>query len=852
MQKWHYHYEKNKDEGLGHMNRMCFAIAVLLSLAVYHTAAQGIPSDTDAFINHHFLLQDSYRRVLCVSGDALCPAEVTTTVPCLTLTCAHTPQTYTVADTFTTIQDAADNAQPGDLIIILPGHYRGVQVEGRGGEDGAYIHFLGWGEPGSIIVDEVASPDSEWLRDLFYFIDSHHIIIQNLAFEGAERAGIFSSGYFSDTGHFSHHFIVMDVYSHDNGVWGLHTTSTSIMLIQDSTFTGSAEEHGAYISGSGDHVVIRRNVFQGNTASGLQVNADPQTATEEVWYWLSNSTDNTCDIAEDDIWSTEWEDVKACYDSQGLPDLGEYFEDGISQDLIIEQNVITGNGASGGAGINLASVRESVVRNNLIYGNGAAGIACWDNGYTEEKELESSQFGCQRVQISNNTLVDETGGRGALILNQDARDLVVANNIILRDRFDAYEITGRSGQGLTSVANAYFAQVVDESPGTVLIDSDATSGSVTGFSVQDGLANFVAPGFAPWVLLDDPWPVLNPDRPDYHLRSDSPWTTIANPSYSSISDLAGLPRTGSELGAYGTSPEAKAALLQMVPGGWITYRLPEGHIYRLAAAEGAEPQDISSALDALAPAATDEWLNISPDGAWLLLSTERFDPACNGWACLVLVDAGLTSYEVVRVGSDVIHPSGFSAIGPDVIVYPSASEAHATDLWALKRVDGLWIGPTLLTSDSPYNWNSLPAISADGSRILFDCGNEPYGGTGTAICEVNIDGSEFLVRFDAGDGVALHHADYAPEGIVFESNWEGNERIWYAEPESELVLVLGDFGNDNSPCVLSDGRVVSLWLGRPGNDPGYHEIKVMSSEGSASFMALTDVDVLDGGLGCGG
>jgi hypothetical protein len=322
------------------------------------------------------------------------------------------------------------------------------------------------------------------------------------------------------------------------------------------------EEHGAYISGSGDHVVIRRNVFQGNEAAGLQVNADPQTATEEAFWWIANATGDTCGISEDDVWSTEWEAVKACYDSQGLPDLGDAFEDGVSEDLIIEQNVINGNGAAGGAGINLASVRHSTVRNNLIYGNDAAAIACWDDAYSEDKELPSSNFGCQNVRIVNNTMVDVTGGRGSLIIVRDAHDMTVINNIIIRDRFDAYEVAERSGTGLRSGANAYSALSIEDSPGTVLLDTDPTSGSVTGFSVPDGLANFIAPGFAPWVLLDGPWPVPNPDRPDYHLRPDSAWVVMAHPDYSPSLDLNGDLRTRTEIGALAAGTGTAAAYMR--------------------------------------------------------------------------------------------------------------------------------------------------------------------------------------------------------------------------------------------------------------------------------------------------
>ncbi len=542
------------------MKKRLWVLMLLLLLSINGVLAQApLPpaeADADAFLETNFLLQDTYARVLCASQNNACPAEVTATVPCLTTACQRHAATYPITETYATIQAAVEVAQAGDLIIITPGRYRGVEIENTGGAGGAYIHLLGWGDPGSIIIDSPADPDKNYLRHHFYFINAHHYIIQNLAFEGAENgAGIFFSGFFSYSGTFAHHVIVMDTYSHDNYKWGLHTTATSYVLIQDSVFAGSEDEHGVYISGSGDHMIIRRNVFQGNNASGLQVNADPQVAALELFYWLGNTTGDTCGLSEDDVdgGTAIWADVKDCYDGQGLPDLGMFIEDGISEQLIIEQNVMMGNGAGGAAGINLASVRHTIVRNNLVYGNGAAGIACWDNNYAEDKGLPSSEFGCLDVTIVNNTIVDESGGRGALILNQDARDMTVFNNIIIRDRFDAYEITGRSGQGLRSGANYYSAQVVDVSPGAILLDNDAASGSLTSFSVNDGLANFVAPGFELWVLLDGPWPTLNPARPDYHPVASSILIHMGNPDYSPTLDIMGTLRNGTTVGVYAAS-----------------------------------------------------------------------------------------------------------------------------------------------------------------------------------------------------------------------------------------------------------------------------------------------------------
>ena len=101
---------------------------------------------------------------------------------------------------------------------------------------------------------------------------------------------------------------------------------------------------------------------------------------------------------------------------------------------------------------------------------------------------------------------------------------------------------------------------------------------------------------------------------------------------------------------------------------------------------------------------------------------------------------------------------------------------------------------------------------------------------------------------DTGD---LHSPDYAPDGgIVFEAGWEGEE-IWRLPAgAAEPVKITNVFNNDNSPCVLPDGRIASLWLNRPGGS-GEHELKVMSSDGSDYFMLLPDIDVADIGIGCG-
>jgi hypothetical protein len=291
-------------------------------------------------------------------------------------------------------------------------------------------------------------------------------------------------------------------------------------------------------------------------------------------------------------------------------------------------------------------------------------------------------------------------------------------------------------------------------------------------------------------------------------------------------------------------------------GPWITYRIDD-HLYRIEAAAGATAEDLTVALDALEPRAPDEGVNISPDGGWLLFSTERF--GCGGWACLALVDSGVVSGAAVTVtGTGVIHTEGRSAVasGGNLIVYPTFDGPHSQDLFAITDDGTGWSAPQLLTADSPFQFHDFPAISGDGLKVLMDCGDV----SGEAsLCEVGCDGTGFVTLLSPGDAVApagaegLHHPDYAADGsYLVEIRIDGNDTLWSLAAAGVAPTPVGGLTNDNSPCGLADGRVASLWLERPGNGDGFHELKVMAADGSDQLMLVTGVDVFDVGLGCGG
>lgn len=306
----------------------------------------------------------------------------------------------------------------------------------------------------------------------------------------------------------------------------------------------------------------------------------------------------------------------------------------------------------------------------------------------------------------------------------------------------------------------------------------------------------------------------------------------------------------------------------------VVYRAGK-HVYRLEARAGAQPEDVSKALDRLGPG-TDHYINTSPNGEWLLVQTTRF--GCpKDMECLTVVSKNLCAAQTVLTGGlpPTVDGEG-AAIADDgsFIVFPASGGPHVRDLWIARR-EGAYFGKAaLLTKDSEALFNQQPALSNDGTRVLFDCGGQPGPERGTSICEVKTDGTDLRVVVAANQGpidgepAALHHADYMPDGtIAFEGSWNrGAEQIWHLppiEPEGDTTPQSNDnerrrrpalvsnqqrLTDDNSPCVLPDGRIVSLWMGRAKAHG--HELKIMNPDGTGIEMLLENIDVADIGIGC--
>lgn len=298
--------------------------------------------------------------------------------------------------------------------------------------------------------------------------------------------------------------------------------------------------------------------------------------------------------------------------------------------------------------------------------------------------------------------------------------------------------------------------------------------------------------------------------------------------------------------------------------GHFTYGFQD-RVYRIEARVGATPEDVSAALEAFTTAdnpARDRWLVPSHSGAHLVLSTDRL--TCSLGECLAIAPSDLSSLALVRPDDQDVSLEGTPAINDagDTIVYSTTGGPHASDLYLIRRTGPGWGAPVLLTGDSSFEFNNMPAMTFDETRVLFDCGStrDPEDtDTTTASCEVALDGSGFRVLVDANalaDGVNdfVQFPHDSLDGVLFQGSWPiddiSPEAIWLLLANGTPTPIGKAFTNSVSPCGLPDGRFGILWLEGPGNEAGAHELTLVARDGTLIGVLTPGVDVSDIGIGC--
>jgi hypothetical protein len=339
-----------------------------------------------------------------------------------------------------TLQFAANQVGPGDRVTVRPGNYAGFHLT-TSGNAAAPIEFLA--QPG-VLVNQ---PNPVRTDHGINLENASHVIVDGFAVTGMNRAGIRSVGVDGDE--FASHVTIRNTHAYDNGRWGILTGFVDDLLIEHNETSGSAIEHGIYVSNSGDRPTIRNNISWGNHANGIHMNGDAS--------------------------------------------LGG---DGIISGALVSGNIIYGNGTGGGSGINMDGVQDSRIENNLIYDHHSSGISLYqiDGG-----------GGANNNVVVNNTIHVASNGRWALNIQDGSTGNQVFNNILLNDHPSrgAIDICGECLANFASDYNVVISRFTSDDTGYNLAQWQAATGNDLHSIVATAPSLFVNPAAGDYRLLAD-------------------------------------------------------------------------------------------------------------------------------------------------------------------------------------------------------------------------------------------------------------------------------------------------------------------------------------------------------------
>jgi len=302
-----------------------------------------------------------------------------------------------------TLQHAADSVDPGDTVIVLPGSYAGFHLT-TSGTSAAPIVFTanpGGSAPNPAVV---VGTNNGVTNDRINLEGASYVVIEGFTVLGGGNPATNRACIRAVLGQ---HVTVRHNRCDQGGTWGIFTGFVDDLVVEDNEASRSAEEHGIYLSNSGDRPVVRRNLIWGNHSAGLHMNGDL---------------------------------------SQG--------GDGVISDALIERNVIFDNGNGnpafgppGGSAINCDGVQDSVIRNNLLWNNHKTGIALYriDGGGGSSGNL-----------VHSNTIHNAADARWCLHVSDGSTGNTVRNNVLLNDHSFRGAIELESGclPGFSSDFNA--------------------------------------------------------------------------------------------------------------------------------------------------------------------------------------------------------------------------------------------------------------------------------------------------------------------------------------------------------------------------------------------------------------
>jgi hypothetical protein len=202
---------------------------------------------------------------------------------------------------------------------------------------------------------------------------------------------------------------------------GINLEGASWIVIEGFTVTGMPRTGIRAVLNH--HVTIRRNVGDANGRWGILTGFSDDLLIEDNVMSRSVAehgiyVSNSGDrpvIRRNHVWGNA---------GNGIHMNGDLSQggDGIIAGAVVEANVIHGNGRTGGSGINGDGVQGSRIVNNVLYDNHASGISLY--------RIDGAQ-GARNNLVAHNTIVQAADGRWAINIQNASTGNRVVNNILL-------------------------------------------------------------------------------------------------------------------------------------------------------------------------------------------------------------------------------------------------------------------------------------------------------------------------------------------------------------------------------------------------------------------------------------
>jgi parallel beta-helix repeat protein len=644
------------------------------------------------------------------------------------------------------IRDALLLVAPNDTIQVADGSYLGFDVDDIDGLPGQPITIHATGSA-AVVTVTTDRPDN---RDTIFITFSDWIVVDGLRASNANRAAVRIDQ--------SHHVTVRNGVFANNGTWGIFTDFSDDTLLEGNTCSGSVGEHGIYVSNSSDRPTVRGNHLFGNSRAGLHMNGDLSAGG-----------------------------------------------DGIISGGLVENNVIHGNGAGGGAGINMDGVQDTVVRNNLLYDNHATGIVAF---------RDDGAQGPRGLQILHNTVDQALNGRWALQIFDTTGAILVRNNVL----YNRHPTRGSLNYGnVTDVANT-------DSDYNVL-DRVSPDGDATIF----GLAAWQAMGHEPHSVLLGPLAALfvNANGGDYHLPAASPAVDRGLTLPTVTVDIEGSPRP------QGASSDAGAYERAGAP-------LPTLAIADVAAAEGSTgttPFSFTVTLSAAAAAnvtvafATANGTATAPSDYTAASGTVTFTPGQTTRTVVVSVVA-----ETVLEPDETFTVALSSPAGATIADGQATGTIQNDDLPTLAIDDASVVEGNAGTTSASFSVRLSTAV-AQSVTVAFATAN------GTATAPMDYTAASGVVTFPPGAT-----ARTVVVSVVGDAAVEGDESFAVAlsSPAGATIadgLAAGTIVDDDLPPIggleLAHGTVVVQDLSSATGTAGEDTFRI-AQQARASYEVLVD------------